>query len=162
MKKRGYKKEMVEKEFNYLIKSLVVNEVERFKIGSKVMSIINKYDEKGRIVLCNGSMGVVVSISKEGNPVIEVEKVRHEMSRVSWSSDIMNIKVSQISIKSSSGQTVHKSQGSTKNGVLNGEIGKEVGESYVGMSRGKMKIKGKLKVREIKEVKMYYMGESER
>jgi hypothetical protein len=38
-----------------------------------------------------------------------------------------------------------------------GEIGKEVGESYVGMSRGKMKVKGKLKVREVKEVKMYYV-----
>ncbi len=52
---------------------------------------------------------------------------------------------------------MHKSQGSTKSGVLMGEIGKEVGESYVGMSRGKMKVKGKLKVREVKEVKMYYV-----
>ena len=51
---------------------------------------------------------------------------------------------------------MHKSQGSTKSGVLMGEIGKEVGESYVGMSRGKMKVKGKLKVREEKEVNVYY------
>jgi ATP-dependent DNA helicase PIF1 len=160
MCKKGYTKEMVDKEFDYLIKSLVVNEVERFKIGSTVMSIINKYDDDGRLILCNGSMGIVVAISMDGYPIIEVEsdgkKTQHEMTRAEWSSDIMDIKVTQVSIKSSKGQTVHKSQGSTKSGVLMGEIGKEVGESYVGMSRGKMKVKGKLKVREEKEVCKYY------
>lgn len=111
------------------------------KVGAQVMCTVNISDETGRLILCNGSQGRVVSFSESGFPVV---KFRGGLERMMvphpWVSEVIpSVAIEQVPLILAWAMTIHKSQGATMD-VAEVDVGADVfenGQIYVALSRVK-------------------------
>lgn len=133
----------IENELEYLILNSNFDAVLKLKIGSQVMCTINVIDQiSDRILICNGSQGIITNIE----PTLKVPIVRFnngiEMtmsSHITPSEKIPGIGISQIPLVLAWALTIHKSQGATLD-AAEIDVGRgifECGQTYVALSRVK-------------------------
>ena len=133
-------KEQIQTELDYLKSNLRCDELVKLKVGAQVMCIINiKTPATGEIILCNGSQGIVTSISPDGFPVVKYTNgVQMIMYNYIWPSEkIPGVGVSQVPLILAWALTIHKCQGATMD-IAEVDAGSgifECGQTYVALSR---------------------------
>lgn len=119
-----------------LKKSCLAQEVLTLKVGARVMCIKNNFDE-GYV---NGTLGVVVSCSKNTDPVIRLANGRQvTIEKASWKieeNEKVKAELIQYPLRLAWAITVHKSQGMSLDAV-EVDLSKsfEPGMGYVALSR---------------------------
>jgi ATP-dependent DNA helicase PIF1 len=141
--RQQFSKEQMETELMYLKGNLRCDENLKLKVGAQVMCIVNIELDNGNMI-CNGSQGVIVRLTEQGQPVVRYKLANslYEMTMTPhiWPSDnIPGIGVSQIPLILAWALTIHKSQGAT---LEHAEIDAgsnifECGQTYVALSRVK-------------------------
>jgi ATP-dependent DNA helicase PIF1 len=146
--RQQFSKEQMETELMYLKGNLRCDENLKLKVGAQVMCIVNIELDNGNMI-CNGSQGVIVRLTGQGQPVVRYKLANsstssslYEMTMAPhvWPSDnIPGIGVSQIPLILAWALTIHKSQGAT---LEHAEIDAgsnifEFGQTYVALSRVK-------------------------
>jgi ATP-dependent DNA helicase PIF1 len=132
----------IQLELDFLSGNLMCEKEMKVKIGAQVMCIINIKSEKGDILICNGSQGIVKEFCEiTGCPKVKYNNgIEMVMMRNIWLSDkIPGIGVSQIPLILSWALTIHKSQGATLD-AAEIDVGSgifECGQTYVALSRVK-------------------------
>jgi ATP-dependent DNA helicase PIF1 len=127
-------------ELDFLAGNLLCDKEIKFKKGSQVMSIINIKSEKGEVLICNGSQGIINSYCEiTGYPVVKYNnEIEMVMTRHLWVSEkIPGIGVSQVPLILSWALTIHKSQGASLD-AAEIDVGSgifECGQTYVALSR---------------------------
>ncbi len=133
----------IENELEYLVTNSNYEVVLKLKIGSQVMCTINVMDTiTDRILICNGSQGIITKIE----PILNVPIVRFnnglEMTmgyNITQSEKIPGIGISQVPLVLAWALTIHKSQGATLD-AAEIDVGRgifECGQTYVALSRVK-------------------------
>lgn len=126
-------------ELYYLENTSLVEKEVKLKIGAQVMSIINVI-EKDKIIICNGTRGVVKCFIN-GFPFVEFENdIKMLISNHLWKChSLPSHSICQIPLILAWALTIHKSQGSTikccKMNIGNDIF--EAGQTYVALSRVK-------------------------
>ena len=162
MTRQRMNEQSVEIEVNSFVNSLLCEKQLGLKIGSHVMCIVNVVDDD-KIVLCNGSQGIVTSFESgiedeneeaKMEPNKEVKKeakkrklyprvlfnngVNRLMRPQSWECErVPGIKVLQVPLILSWALTIHKAQGASLD-CAQIDVGSsifECGQSYVALSR---------------------------
>ena len=129
-------------EFDYLTSNLLCEKELKLKIGSQVMCIKNFKSEKGDVLICNGSQGIIIDFcSITQYPIVKYNNgIEMRMMPFIWESEkIPGIGVSQIPLILSWALTIHKSQGATLD-AAEIDVGSgifECGQTYVALSRVK-------------------------
>jgi ATP-dependent DNA helicase PIF1 len=143
--RQQFSKEQMETELMYLKGNLRCDENLKLKVGAQVMCIVNIELDNGNMI-CNGSQGVIVRLTEQGQPVVRYKLAPNQglyemtMTPHIWPSDnIPGIGVSQIPLILAWALTIHKSQGAT---LEHAEIDAgsnifECGQTYVALSRVK-------------------------
>jgi len=131
----------IEYELKYLHDNMMCDDIMNLKIGAKVMCLINIPCTEDSPVLCNGSQGIVTSISPLGFPMVKFSNgYEREMTPHVWLSErIPGIGLSQIPLILAWAITIHKSQGATLESAEI-DVGRgifECGQTYVALSRVK-------------------------
>ena len=140
--RREYTDKDIQIELDFLAGNLRCDKEMIIKIGANVMCIINYKTDKGDILICNGSQGVVTEFCiTTGCPKVKYNNgVEMIMVRHTWQSEkIPGIGISQIPLILSWALTIHKSQGSTLD-AAEIDVGSgifECGQTYVALSRVK-------------------------
>jgi PIF1 helicase. len=169
--------EQIKTELQYLKSNLRCDEIIKLKVGSQVMCIVNTELANGEM-LCNGSQGIVIRFSQEGNPVIKFSRSNNgsnnsfelTMNYHIWPSEnIPGVGVSQLPLILAWALTIHKAQGATLE-VAEIDAGSsifECGQTYVALSRVKS-LEGLYltsydakKIRINKKVQEFYTGFNE-
>jgi len=128
-----------ENEFHTLTNALLADNKIKLKIGTQVMCVAN-LDQDGEHPIINGSQGIVVGFSGDGNyPMV---KFRHgivmSVQPHSWVSEtIPGVCIKQLPLIYSWAITIHKSQGVTLE-TAQIDVGSrifECGQTYVALSR---------------------------
>lgn len=138
--KRQFSENEIKMELDFLAGNLLCDKEIKLKIGSQVMCVINLKSEKGDILICNGSQGIVNSYCEAtGCPNVKYNNgIEMIMMRNLWISEkIPGIGVSQIPLILSWALTIHKSQGASLD-VAEIDVGSgifECGQTYVALSR---------------------------
>jgi len=140
--------EQIKAELQYLKSNLRCDEIIKLKVGSQVMCIVNTELSNGEMI-CNGSQGIVIRFSQEGNPVIRFSRTGISSSTSSFeitmnfhiwpSENIPGVGVSQLPLILAWALTIHKAQGATID-VAEIDAGSnifECGQTYVALSRVK-------------------------
>jgi ATP-dependent DNA helicase PIF1 len=129
-------------ELDFLAGNLMCEKEMKLKIGAQVMCIINIKSERGDILICNGSQGIVTDYCEvSGFPKVKYNNgIEMVMTKHIWPSDkIPGIGVSQVPLILSWALTIHKSQGATLD-AAEIDVGSgifECGQTYVALSRVK-------------------------
>ncbi len=129
-------------ELDFLAGNLMCEKEMKLKIGAQVMCIINKKSDKGDILICNGSQGIITHYCETtGCPTVKYNNgIEMVMLRHVWPSEkIPGVGVSQIPLILSWALTIHKSQGATLD-AAEIDVGSgifECGQTYVALSRVK-------------------------
>jgi ATP-dependent DNA helicase PIF1 len=128
-------------ELDFLTSNLMCEKDIKLKIGAQVMCIVNIKSEKGDILICNGSQGIIKEFCEYNLPKVKFNNgIEMTMVRHIWESDkIPGIGVSQIPLILSWALTIHKSQGATLD-AAEIDVGSgifECGQTYVALSRVK-------------------------
>jgi ATP-dependent DNA helicase PIF1 len=140
--RRQYSERDIQLELDFLAGNLMCEKDFKVKIGAQIMCIINIKSDKGDVLICNGSQGIVTDFcTVSGCPkVLYNNGIEMVMSRHVWASDkIPGIGVSQIPLILSWALTIHKSQGATLD-AAEIDVGSgifECGQTYVALSRVK-------------------------
>ena len=139
--RKNYNDADIDYEIKYLHDNMMCDDVLNLKVGAKVMCLINIPSTDNSPVLCNGSQGIVTSISALGYPMIKFSNgYEREMTPHIWTSErIPGIGLSQIPLILAWAITIHKSQGATLE-TAEIDAGKgifECGQTYVALSRVK-------------------------
>lgn len=140
--RREFSDKDIQLELDFLAGNLMCEKEMKVKIGAQVMCIINIKSEKGDILICNGSQGIVKEFCEiTGCPKVKYNNgIEMVMMRHIWLSDkIPGIGVSQIPLILSWALTIHKSQGATLD-AAEIDVGSgifECGQTYVALSRVK-------------------------
>ena len=139
---KNVKEKDIKNEYENLVKNGMFEEKLELCIGCQVMCISNIDQELG---LVNGSQGIVVDFSKEGNkrlPIVKFDNIEDEIivKGHNWMLESNeNYSLMQIPLVLSWAITVHKSQGmSIEKAVV--DIGNSIfqyGQTYVALSRVK-------------------------
>lgn len=139
---KNVKEKDIKNEYENLVKNGMFEEKLELCIGCQVMCISNIDQELG---LVNGSQGIVVDFSKEGNkrlPIVKFDNIEDEIivKGHNWMLESNeNYSLMQIPLVLSWAITVHKSQGmSIEKAVI--DIGNSIfqyGQTYVALSRVK-------------------------
>lgn len=133
----------IENELSYLILNSNFDENLKLKVGAQVMCTINLMDEiRDRIVICNGSQGIITKVDKGLQaPVVRFNNGL-EMTmgyHITPSEKIPGIGISQVPLILAWAVTIHKSQGATLD-AAEVDVGRgifECGQTYVALSRVK-------------------------
>ena len=133
----------IENELEYLILNSNFDTNLKLKIGAQVMCTINVMDEiRDRIIICNGSQGIIVKIDVGLQcPVVRFNNGL-EMTmgyHITHSEKIPGIGISQVPLILAWAVTIHKSQGATLD-AAEIDVGRgifECGQTYVALSRVK-------------------------
>jgi ATP-dependent DNA helicase PIF1 len=145
-----FTKEQIDTELNYLKSNLICEEIIQIKIGAQVMCIVNIELPDGNII-CNGSQGIVVSITENNIPLVKFYKGTSNSNSNSkdegfemlmnfhiWPSEnIPGIGVAQIPLILAWALTIHKSQGASMD-CAEIDVGNSIfesGQTYVALSR---------------------------
>ena len=129
-------------ELDYITSNLICDKNLKLKVRSQVMCVVNIKSEKGDILVCNGSQGIIKEFcSFTGCPIVEYNNgIKLTMTRHLWVSEkIPGIGVSQVPLILSWALTIHKSQGATLD-AAEIDVGSnifECGQTYVALSRVK-------------------------
>jgi ATP-dependent DNA helicase PIF1 len=139
--KHKYTQQEIQYEHEYLSKSLICETTIQLKIGAHVMCIANIQSDAGtRLLLCNGSQGVVTGYcTHTGNPQVKYNNgTTMVMSRHTWMSEkIPGVGVTQVPLILAWALTIHKSQGASLD-AAEIDVGSgifECGQTYVALSR---------------------------
>lgn len=133
-------KEQIQTELDYLKGNLRCDEVVKLKVGAQVMCIVNiKSVVTGDVILCNGSQGVITSVSPDGLPIVKYTNgIKMTMDYHIWPSEVIpGIGVAQVPLILAWALTIHKSQGATMD-IAEVDAGSgifECGQTYVALSR---------------------------
>lgn len=133
-------KEAITYEFKQIESKIYAEKELVLKIGAQVMCIVNMMDENGKLLLCNGSQGVVTEFDKLlGFPIVQYKNgVKIMMTPANWASeDITDLCVRQVPLILSWAITIHKSQGASIE-LAEIDAGSSIfaaGQTYVALSR---------------------------
>jgi ATP-dependent DNA helicase PIF1 len=136
-----YTEQDIQIELDYLTNNLICDKINKFKIGSQVMCVVNIQLPDDEI-LCNGSQGIITRFCGSTNlPVVKYNNgIERIMYRHIWESEnIPGIGISQVPLILAWALTIHKSQGATLD-AAEIDVGSgifECGQTYVALSRVK-------------------------
>lgn len=133
-------KQEIDFELEFMSNNIMCDKELLLKIGAQVMCVINIQDDKGQLLVCNGSQGKIIRYDETTkSPVVRFNNgYIKTMNPHIWASDkIPGIGVSQIPLILSWALTIHKSQGASLDNA-EVDVGSnifECGQSYVALSR---------------------------
>jgi ATP-dependent DNA helicase PIF1 len=136
----NFTKEQIQTELDYLKGNLRCDEVVKLKVGAQVMCIVNiKSTATGEVVLCNGSQGIITSLSRDDIPIVKYTNgIEMAMHYHTWPSELIpGVGVAQVPLILAWALTIHKSQGATMD-IAEVDAGSgifECGQTYVALSR---------------------------
>ena len=131
----------IQKEWNYLCKNVLCDEILHLKVGAQVMSTINvQREDDSSLIVFNGSQGVITKFCEAtGIPYVKFNSgVEMGMGKHIWMSEnIPGVGVSQVPLILAWALTIHKSQGASLD-TAEIDIGSDIfegGQTYVALSR---------------------------
>lgn len=133
-------KEAIMYEFKQIESKIYVEKELVLKVGAQVMCVVNMMDAEGKLLLCNGSQGVVIGFDVLlGYPIVQYRNgIKMTMSPHNWTSEnIIDLQVKQVPLILSWAITIHKSQGASIE-MAEIDAGSSIfaaGQTYVALSR---------------------------